>query len=66
MVNLDEICFTITVVRLRTNLLSQRIQIEYGCNWCIIAREKPNNTVGRPIIPCRKVRNGIVYVLRIG
>jgi len=26
--------------------------------------EKPNNTVGRPAIPFRKVLNGIVYVLR--
>ena len=28
--------------------------------------EKPNNTVGRPIIPFRKVMNGILYVLRTG
>ena len=28
--------------------------------------EKPNNTVGRPVIPFRKVLNGIVYVLRTG
>ncbi len=28
--------------------------------------EKPNNTAGRPVIPFRKVLNGIVYVLRTG
>jgi transposase len=28
--------------------------------------EKPKNTVGRPIIPFRKVLNGILYVLRTG
>jgi transposase len=28
--------------------------------------EKPNNTVGRPIVPFRKVLNGILYVLRTG
>ena len=28
--------------------------------------EKPNNTVGRPIVPFRKVMDGILYVLRTG
>ena len=28
--------------------------------------EKPNKTIGRPIIPYRKVMNGILYVLRTG
>jgi transposase len=32
----------------------------------ILPREKPNNTVGRPVIPFRKVLDGIVYVLRSG
>src|SRR3954454_11842334 len=32
----------------------------------ILPREKPNNTVGRPAIPFRKVLDGIVYVLRSG
>src|SRR4051794_37159905 len=27
--------------------------------------EKPNNTVGRPTVPFRKVMDGILYVLRI-
>src|SRR3954454_1984357 len=38
--------------------------------WDIISStlpsEKPNNTVGRPIVPFRKVLNGILYVLRTG
>ena len=36
--------------------------------WDIISitlqKEKPNNTIGRPAIPFRKVLDGIVYVLR--
>jgi transposase len=32
----------------------------------ILPKEKPNNTVGRPVIPFRKIMNGIVYVLRTG
>ena len=28
--------------------------------------EKPNNTIGRPAIPFRKVMDGILYVLRTG
>jgi len=30
----------------------------------ILPDEKPNNTIGRPVIPYRKVLDGIVYVLR--
>ncbi len=30
----------------------------------ILPTEKPNNTIGRPVIPYRKVMEGIVYVLR--
>ena len=30
----------------------------------LLPTEKPNNTIGRPVIPFRKVFNGIVYVLR--
>ena len=29
-----------------------------------LTTEKPNNTVGRPIIPFRKVMDGILFVLR--
>ncbi len=32
----------------------------------ILPDEKPNNTIDRPVIPYRKVLNGIVYVLRTG
>jgi transposase len=32
----------------------------------LLPSAKPNNTIGRPIIPFRKVLDGIVYVLRTG
>jgi putative transposase len=32
----------------------------------LLPYEKPKNIVGRPIIPFRKVLNGILYVLRTG
>ena len=32
----------------------------------LLPNEKPNDTVGRPIIPFRKVLDGILYVLRTG
>ena len=32
----------------------------------LLPTEKPNNTIGRPVIPFRKVLNGIVYVIRTG
>jgi transposase len=32
----------------------------------ILPSEKPNNTIGRPILPFRRVLDGIVYVLRTG
>ena len=32
----------------------------------VLPKEKPGNTVGRPIIPFRKVMDGIMYVLRTG
>ena len=32
----------------------------------ILPKEKPPKTVGRPIMPFRKVMDGIVYVLRTG
>jgi transposase len=32
----------------------------------ILPPEKPNKTTGRPIVPYRKVMDGIVYVLRTG
>jgi transposase len=32
----------------------------------VLPAEKPNNNIGRPIVPFRKVMDGIVYVLRTG
>jgi transposase len=32
----------------------------------VLPREKPENTVGRPIVPFRKVMDGILYILRTG
>ena len=32
----------------------------------LLPPEKPNNTVGRPVVPFRKVLDGIVYILRTG
>ncbi len=32
----------------------------------ILPKEKPLNTVGRPIVPYRKVIDGILYILRTG
>ena len=32
----------------------------------VLPKKKPGNTVGRPIVPYRKVMDGIVYVLRTG
>ncbi len=32
----------------------------------ILPKEKPPRTIGRPIIPNRKVLDGIIYVLRTG
>jgi transposase len=32
----------------------------------ILPREKPPKTVGRPIIPYRKILDGILYILRTG
>jgi transposase len=41
--------------------------MNYGVRLSIFPKEKPLKTVGgRPIIPYRKVMDGILYVLRIG
>ena len=32
----------------------------------ILPKEKPYNTIGHPIIPYRKVLDGIMYILRTG
>ncbi len=40
--------------------------MDYGIRLSIFSKEKPLKTVGRPIIPYRKVIDGIIYVLRTG
>ena len=32
----------------------------------LLPSEKPNNTIGRPVISFRKVLDGILYILRTG
>ena len=32
----------------------------------LLPSEKPNKTIGRPVIPFRKVLDGILYILRTG
>ena len=32
----------------------------------MLPNDKPNNTTGRPIVPFRKILDGILYVLRTG
>jgi transposase len=32
----------------------------------ILPDEKPENTIGRPVVPYRKVLDGILYILRTG
>ena len=32
----------------------------------LLPPEKPNKTIGRPVVPFRKVFDGIVYILRTG
>ena len=32
----------------------------------ILPKEKPSKTIGRPIVPYRKVLDGILYILRTG
>ena len=32
----------------------------------LLPSEKPNKTIGRPVVPFRKVLDGIVYILRTG
>ena len=34
------------------------------CN--LLPDEKPNDTIGRPAVPFRKIMNGILYILRTG
>ena len=32
----------------------------------VLPKEKPPKTIGRPIVPFRKVMDGILYILRTG
>jgi putative transposase len=43
--------------------ISDKLWIEIKA---ILPKEKPSKTVGRPIVPYRKVLDGILYVLRTG
>jgi transposase len=52
--------------RARTCLSSPRFQMSYGMINDLLQYEKPKYTVGRPVIPFRKVMDGILYVLRTG
>ncbi len=47
-----------TIIRIPDNLWNE-IKI-------ILPDEKPENTIGRPIVPYRKVLDGIMFVLRTG
>ena len=54
-----------TIMIIKTNLPLVESQINYGISG-ILPCKKPYNTVGRPVIPFRKVFEGIFYVLRTG
>jgi transposase len=44
-----------------------RFQANYGMRLRIsYPKEKPSKTIGRPIVPYRKVFDGILYILRTG
>ena len=47
-----------TIIRIPDNIWNE-IKI-------ILPDEKPENTMGRPIVPYRKVLDGIMFVLRTG
>jgi hypothetical protein len=50
----------------RINMQSQKFLINMEQDKPLSPKEKPNNTTGRPIVPFRKVMDGILYVLRTG
>ena len=45
---------------------SSPFQTNYGMIKAILPIEVPPKTVGRPILPYRKVHDGILYILRTG
>ena len=45
----------------------EKFRMNYGMrSELLLPPEKTNNTIGRPIVPFRKVLDGILYVLRTG
>jgi len=48
----------------KDNMLSQEFQIHHGMRGPILSTEKPNNTIGHPLVPFRKVLDGITHILR--
>lgn len=48
------------------NLFIPAKYVESGDKANILPKEKPPKTVGRPIVPYRKVLDGIFYILRTG
>ena len=52
-----------TVIRIRTKILSKIPGKLWNMINPLLLSEKPNNTIGRHIVPCRKVMDEIVYVL---
>ncbi len=38
--------------------------MNYGMIRNILPKEKPSKTIGRPIVPFRKILDGILYILR--
>jgi transposase len=61
-----KLCNVPIITRIRKPTIT-KISDKLWDKICIILpNEKPHNTIGRPIIPYRKVPDGIVYVLRTG
>jgi transposase len=50
----------------KTSTITKILDELWGKISDIFPKEKPRHTVGRPIIPFRKVLDGILYVLRTG
>ncbi len=59
-------CLSSIEIRIRTCLPLQISDKLWDKITDLLPDGKPNNMVGRPVIPFRKVFNGIFYVLRTG
>ena len=57
-------CLPSIDIRARTNLPLQIFQMNYGISLVLYSNRKTKQNIGRPIIPFRKVMDGILYVLR--